>query len=83
MTIVWESGPAKLELEKTLYDEFIQVLEGRLILTAAGGTPVEIEAGGHAILPKGFSGTWEMVGETYRELVVMEYKTWLADVNAS
>ena len=50
---------------------------------AAGGTPVEIEEGGHAVLPKGFSGTWEMVGETYRELVVMEYKTWLADVNAS
>lgn len=80
-SVVFESGPATQELEDYGFDEFICVLEGKLILTPVGGSPVEIEAGEHVILPKGFTGTWEMVGETFRELVVAEYKSWLADNN--
>ena len=81
IAIVYESSPGKFELEDYGYDEYIHVLEGKLIVTATGdggGRPVETEAGGHVVLPKGFSGTWEMVGDPYRELVVMEYQTWRA-----
>ena len=81
IAIVYESSPGKFELEDYGYDEYIHVLEGKLIVTATGdggGRPVETEAGGHVVLPKGFSGTWEMVGDPYRELVVMEYETWRA-----
>lgn len=81
IAIVYESSPGKVELEDYGYDEYIHVLEGKLIVTATGdggGGPVETEAGGHVVLPKGFSGTWEMVGDPYRELVVMEYETWRA-----
>ena len=76
--IVYESSPGKFELEDYGYDEYIHVLEGKLILTPAGGTSMETEAGGHVVLPKGFSGTWEMAGDPYRELVAMEYETWRA-----
>ena len=78
IVIVYESSPGKVELEDYGYDEFIHVLEGKLIVTPTGGVPVETEAGGHVVLPRGFSGTWEMLGDPYRELVVMEYETWRA-----
>ena len=78
IVIVYESSPGKVELEDFGYDEFIHVLEGKLIVTPTGETPMETEAGGHVVLPRGFSGTWEMVGDPYRELVVMEYETWRA-----
>ena len=78
VVIVYESSPGKVELEDYGYDEFIHVLKGKLIVTPTAGVPVETEAGGHVVLPKGFSGTWEMLGDPYRELVVMEYETWRA-----
>ncbi len=78
IVIVYESSPGKVELEDYGYDEFVHVLEGKLIVTPTGGVPVETEAGGHVVLPRGFSGTWEMLGDPYRELVVMEYETWRA-----
>ena len=78
VVIVYESSPGKVELEDYGYDEFIHVLEGKLIVTPTAGVPVETEAGGHVVLPRGFSGTWEMLGDPYRELVVMEYETWRA-----
>ena len=78
IVIVYESSPGKVELEDYGYDEFIHVLEGKLIVTPTAGVPVETEAGGHVVLPRGFSGTWEMLGDPYRELVVMEYETWRA-----
>ena len=78
IVIVYESSPGKVELEDFGYDEFIHVLEGKLIVTPTGEGPMETEAGGHVVLPRGFSGTWEMVGDPYRELVVMEYETWRA-----
>ena len=78
IVIVYESSPGKVELEDYGYDEFIHVIEGKLIVTPTAGVPVETEAGGHVVLPRGFSGTWEMLGDPYRELVVMEYETWRA-----
>ncbi len=79
---VYESGPAKLEIVDTIYDEFVQVLEGRLILTDAQGTAHEFGPGESCIVPKGFTGAWEMVGETFRELVVIEAGTFAEDMAA-
>ena len=81
--IVYESGPAKFRLENNLYDEFIQVQEGTLILTTKEtGKAEKFEAGDTLVMPKGWNGTWEMKGETFRELVVIETKTHTEDANA-
>ena len=48
----------------------VLVISGALILTADGGAPQKFEAGESVLVPKGFTGTWEMQGE-FRELVVM------------
>lgn len=81
--VVEVSGPTKLRLENTLYDESIQILEGTLILTPqATGKSEKFVAGDTLVLPKGFSGTWEMIGEPFRELIVAEAKTLGEDMNA-
>lgn len=79
VAIVWESKPAKLEMENYLYDEFIEVLAGTLILTGADGEAHRFEVGDYLTIPKGWSGTWEMQGDVFRELVVIERKTWEED----
>ena len=80
---VYESGPGTFELEDTLYDEYVHVLAGKLILTERGGAVREAETGDHIVVPKGFCGTWEMVGEVYRELVVAETETLMEDADAT
>ena len=74
---VFEAEPSKFEMEDIGFDEFIHVLDGTLILTDKEGHAQQFEAGDFLVLPKGFSGTWETVGN-YRELVVIEANT-LAD----
>ena len=74
---VFESGPAVLKVDGLPYDEFIYILEGGLVLTGTDGVAHTFETGDYLVLPKGWSGTWEMVGETYRELIVIETETFL------
>ena len=74
---VFESGPAVLKVEDLAYDEFIYILEGGLVLTGADGVPHTFAAGDHLVIPKGWSGTWEMTGDTFRELIVIETQTFL------
>ena len=80
---IYESGPAKLQIENSLYDELIHVLEGSLVLTDTEGFAQKIETGGFVVMPRGFCGTWEMVGDAYRELVVIERDTLEHDMAAS
>ena len=80
---VYESPPGTFELEDTLFDEYVHVLAGKLILTDRQGNVREAETGDHVVVPKGFCGTWQMVGDVYRELVVAEKKTLMEDVKAA
>ena len=71
---VFEAEPSKYEIEDIGFDEFIHVLDGTLILTDKQGHAQRFEAGDFLVMPKGFSGTWETLGN-FRELVVMEART--------
>lgn len=69
---VYEDETAKLAIREPVpFDEFILILSGKLILTDAGGRIHEFSAGDSLVLPKGFTGTWHMLG-TYRELIAIE-----------
>ena len=57
--------------EPVIYDEFVLVLSGKLILTGTDGVSQEFVAGESLVVPKGFAGTWQMLGN-YRELIVIE-----------
>ena len=71
MVSVYEAGPGKVRIDGSVYDEFITILEGRLILTPDGGGEYEYKAGDSLIVPKGYQGGWEMP-ERYRELIVVD-----------
>ena len=68
---VIEAGPAKVRIEGLPYDEFVHILEGRLILTLDDGRAFEFEQGDSLVVLKGYVGTWHMP-ERYRELVVID-----------
>ena len=74
VSVIMEAEPTKFEVEDVGFDEFIHVLDGTLILTDKDGHTQRFAAGDFLVLPKGFSGTWETLGN-YRELVVIEAKT--------
>lgn len=73
---VYEAEPAKLKVDEPWpYDEFITLLSGKLVLTDEKGKVQEYAAGESLVVPKGFRGTWEMIGN-FRELVVIEKKAY-------
>jgi hypothetical protein len=69
---VYEDDAATFNFgEPYLFDEFVHILSGKLILTGSDGVSQEFVAGDSLVVPKGFTGTWKMLGN-YRELVVIE-----------
>jgi hypothetical protein len=69
---VYEDDAATFRFgEPAPYDEFVLILSGKLILTGSDGVAQEFVAGDTLVVPKGFTGTWKMLGN-YRELVVIE-----------
>jgi uncharacterized cupin superfamily protein len=73
---VFECTPAKTDHKKRPNDsdEFVLVQSGKLILTEPNGTRHEFIAGDTLVLPKDYTGTWEMQGN-YRELAITAKKS--------
>jgi uncharacterized cupin superfamily protein len=68
---IYEDDPATFAITDPFpFDEYVLVLSGKLILTDAGGQVHEFVAGDSLVIPKGFTGTWKMLGN-YRELVAI------------
>lgn len=73
---VYEDTPSTLRIaEPMIYDEFVTILSGKLVLTDARGGVQEFVAGQSLVVPKGFTGTWEMQGN-YRELIAIERRAY-------
>ena len=67
---IYETGPGKVRIDGLPYDEYIHILEGRLILSHDDGESFEFETGDSLVIPEGFTGYWEMP-EKYRELIII------------
>jgi uncharacterized cupin superfamily protein len=73
---VYEDDPATFRFDEAfLFDEFVTILSGKLILTATNGEPQEFAAGDSLVVPMGFTGTWQMLGN-FRELVAIERQAY-------
>jgi hypothetical protein len=72
LAVVVESTPAKTDHRNRPleYDEFVLVLNGKLVLTEQNGAVHEFRPGNALVVPKGYTGTWEQQG-TYRELALI------------
>ena len=57
---LWESGPGVLQTDSYPHDEYVLVLEGKLVVTNASGTTDEFKPGDSFVIPKGWAGTWDM-----------------------
>ena len=54
------------------FDEYLMILSGELHLTDATGTTQIFPTGSNLVVPRGFTGVWEMKGDLYRELYIIE-----------
>ena len=73
---IFEDDPATLAIAEPFpVDEYVMVMSGKLILTDADGQVQEFVAGDSLMVPKGFTGTWQMLGN-YRELIVVERESY-------
>lgn len=70
VVMIYEAKPLVLRIKDYPIDEFVTVVSGKLILTAEGGSPQHFDVGQSVLVPKGFTGTWEMQGN-FREMVVI------------
>ena len=73
---IWAADASILAITEPFpFDEFVTVLSGKLVLTDREGTVAEYSSGESLVVPKGFTGTWQMIGN-YRELVVIESEAY-------
>ena len=45
-------------------DEYCEILEGKSVLTDRNGTSVTVAQGDRFVIPKGYTGTWEVLEAT-------------------
>jgi uncharacterized cupin superfamily protein len=67
---VWECTPGSWTIERRADTETVQILSGRARMTDADGTVTELGPGDVLVLPRGWSGRWEIL-ETVRKLYVI------------
>jgi len=63
---VWQCTPGGWSIENRADSETVRILAGRARLTSADGSSVELSAGDVLVLPKGWSGRWDVL-ETVRK----------------
>lgn len=68
---VWRSEPGKWRVAYT-EEEFCHMLEGRSVVTDAAGHSFTVVAGDSFVIPRGFTGTWEVVETTRKRFVMYE-----------
>ena len=66
---LWQSTPGKWRVSYAEW-EYVRILEGRSVVTAADGSRVVLEAGDSWIIRPGFEGTWEVLETTLKDYVI-------------
>lgn len=57
------------------YDEYVLVLKGKVVLTSEDGSSQTFGVGDGFLVPKGWTGTWDMP-EQYLEKIIVETAAW-------
>ena len=68
---VWESDPGTWRVQYT-EEEYCRILEGCSIITASDGAAITVGPGDEFVIPRGFSGTWQVVERTRKTYVIYE-----------
>ena len=67
---VWECTPGGWAIVNRPNTETMMLLEGTVTITPADGEPVELTEGDVFVLPKGWSGRWDIT-ETVRKFYII------------
>lgn len=70
-TGIWRSEPGKWNIRYT-EEEYCLLLEGRSVITDAAGNAITVGAGEGIVIPRGFTGTWEVLETTRKVYVIYE-----------
>jgi len=57
------------------YDEYVLVLQGKVVLTSEDGSSQTFVMGEGFLVPKGWTGSWDMPDQ-YLEKIIVETTAW-------
>ncbi len=72
---VWSCSPCTERIDAQPCDEFCQILEGTLVLTADDGAVHEFGPGDGFLIPMGWAGTWHMPVPVRKTYVILDTDT--------
>lgn len=67
---IWECTPGGWPIVDRVDTEMISIVSGKATLTSADGTEQDLHAGVVVVMPKGWTGRWD-VHETVRKVYVL------------
>ena len=70
LVCVYDGDDAVLHLQNYPFDEFVVVMSGKAILTGSDNLSHEYSVGDCFLVPKGFTGTYE-IRDNFREVLVI------------
>jgi uncharacterized cupin superfamily protein len=68
---LWRSEAGKWRIAYT-EEEYCQILEGRSVIADTAGHEVTVGPGDSFVIPRGFTGTWEVVEPTRKRFVIYD-----------
>ncbi len=66
---VWEAGAGKLNLNNFPFTEYVLMISGKVIVTDKGGQSNTFKSGDTFVIPKGWSGTWDVQERMKKQIV--------------
>ena len=67
---IWECTPGGWQILNRVDTETIMIVSGKAVLTNADGSAVDLVAGVVVVMPKGWSGRWDVI-ETVRKVYIL------------
>ena len=66
---VWEADVSKTRLIDYPFTEYVLMISGRLVITNDDGTEQEFKAGDTFVMPKGWTGIWDIRERMKKQMV--------------
>ena len=66
---VWEAGAGKTVIENFPFTEYVLMISGSVIVTEKDGTSRKFVAGDTFVIPKGWSGDWDVQERMKKQIV--------------
>ena len=69
---VWECTPGRFTADRSTSSEFCHFISGRIEMTHADGSKVQLGAGDAIALPLGWKGEWRVIEQVRKLYVIMQ-----------